>query len=263
VEERQRGCAERGDSGSGPGRLGCGAGRRPEGSRQAWSGEPATLVVTGEPGVGKSTLLDELVRRADGFHVLPSEALEGDIEPCSSLVGWGVTIDPAGLRASSSFLAAQEIRSILDGLGPDRPVLLRLDDLHGADPESVQAMIALMRRLSGDRLLLAVATRPLGDTHPTWQRWADSAANVTQITLNGLSLAEATDLARRRQPAVLHGAAVRERPGHPGWQPGAAGSGTVRAAHRATPRPTRGSAASAAAGCRGDGGQLGVSGRCR
>lgn len=171
-------------------------------SRQAWAGEPAALVVSGEPGVGKSTLLDELVRRADGFHVLASEALEGDIEPCSSLVGWGVSIDPTDLRASSSFLAAQEIRSILDRVGPDRPVLLRLDDLHWADPESVQALIALMRRLSGDRLLLAVATRPLGDTHPEWQRWADSAANVTQITLNGLSLAEATELARRRQPAL-------------------------------------------------------------
>lgn len=169
---------------------------------RARSGEPTTLVVTGESGMGKSTLLDEVARRAEGFSVLSAEGLDGDADPYSSLVGWGVSIDRADPRISSPFLIAQEIRSLLNDIGPDQPVLLRLDDLQWADPETVQALIALMRRMAGDRLLLMVATRPLGDAHPEWQRWVDRSDRVVRVTLQGLSLAEAEELAERLQPGL-------------------------------------------------------------
>ncbi|HOZ59064.1 MAG TPA: LuxR C-terminal-related transcriptional regulator [Nakamurella multipartita] len=152
--------------------------------------------------MGKSTLLDEVARRADGFKVLSTEGLDGDVDPYSSLVGWGVSVDRTDPRISSPFLMAQRIRTVLDDIGPDQPVLLRLDDLQWADPESVQALIALMRRMSGDRLLLMVATRPLGDAHPEWQRWVDRSDAVVRVTLPGLSLAEADELARRLQPGL-------------------------------------------------------------
>ncbi|WP_420122803.1 LuxR C-terminal-related transcriptional regulator [Nakamurella sp.] len=169
---------------------------------RARSGEPTTLVITGESGMGKSTLLDEVARRAQGFTVVSAEGLDGDVDPYASLVGWGLSIDRADPRISSPFLIAQEIRSVLDAIGPDQPVLLRLDDLQWADPESVQALIALMRRMSGDRLLLMVATRPLGDLHPEWQRWVDRSDRVVRVSLQGLSLAEAQELAQRLQPGL-------------------------------------------------------------
>lgn len=185
---------------------------------RARSGEPTTVVVTGEPGMGKSTLLDEVARRAEGFHVLSAAGLAGDVDPYSSLVGWGLSIDRADPRVSSPFLVAQEIRAVLDDIGPDQPVLLRLDDLQWADPESVQALIALMRRMSGDRLLLVVATRPLGDVHPQWQRWVDRSDRVVRVGLQGVSLAEAEELARPRQPG-LDSSTVRMLWEHTGRNP--------------------------------------------
>lgn len=185
---------------------------------RARSGEPTTVVVTGESGMGKSTLLDEVARRAEGFRVLSAEGLTGDIDPYSSLAGWGVSIGRADPRMSSPFLIAQEIRSVLDEIGSDQPVLLRLDDLQWADPESVQALIALMRRMSGDRLLLMVATRPLGEVHPEWQRWVDRSDRVVRVSLQGLSLAEAEELARRRQPG-LNSSTVRMLWEHTGRNP--------------------------------------------
>jgi len=186
--------------------------------QRARSGEPTTLVLTGEPGVGKSTLLDEIGRRAEGFRVLSTEGLEGDVDPFSSLAGWGVAIDPTDPRVASPFLIAHEIRVVLDSIGPDQPVLLRLDDLQWADPESVLALIALMRRLSGDRLLLAVATRPLGDLHPEWQRWTDRSTGVVGVTMRGLSLAEAAELAGRMQTG-LDPSALRMVHTHTGGNP--------------------------------------------
>ncbi len=81
--------------------------------------------------------------------------------------------------------------------------MLVADDLHWADPESVEALLWLLRRTSGDRLLVAVGTRPLpADVHPEWQRWNTGRTTAIQVTLAELTPQQVADLARRRWPQL-------------------------------------------------------------
>ncbi len=59
--------------------------------RSAGAGRPTVLVVEGDPGVGKTTLLDELVHRAGSFHVLSADGLEDEDVPFGVLAQWGST----------------------------------------------------------------------------------------------------------------------------------------------------------------------------
>jgi len=63
-----------------------------------------------------------------------------------------------------------------------------------------------------------VATRPLGDLHPEWQRWTDRSSGVVGVTMRGLSLAEAAELAGRMQPG-LDPSALRMVHTHTGGNP--------------------------------------------
>ena len=167
----------------------------------AAGGRPGLLVVEGAAGMGKTSLLDEVVRGATRFRVLTAEGLEGLRFPFAVLAQWGADVPrPPGGGVVDPFVAAQSLRTLI-GSGDRRPVLLRLDDLHWADPESVEAVVWLLQRASGDRLLVAVASRPLPDEmHPGWQRWLAGRADVTRIVLSGLSIDDAVTLVRRRRP---------------------------------------------------------------
>lgn len=167
---------------------------------RARRGDPVVIMVEGEPGVGKSHVLDEIVARADGFRVLTTEAVEGDLIPMGSLAGWG--IGPERSAGWSPVAGAEQIRQILEADGSGRPMVLALEDLQWADAESVEAIVAFMQRAVGERLALVVTTRPFGIEHPTWRRWAGRAAAVHRLVLSGLSLDEAIGLVRRRKPEL-------------------------------------------------------------
>jgi DNA-binding CsgD family transcriptional regulator len=153
----------------------------------ASSGSPTVLVIEGEPGVGKSSLLDELVARAVDFTVATAETYETTAAtPYALLARWGVDLK----AAESPSQAAQRLRERVDAMANDGPVLLIIDDLQWADPESTQAVVELLTRLAGDPLLLAVAGRPYAsDAHAAWQRWSSRPDRVTRIDLTGLPLA--------------------------------------------------------------------------
>lgn len=172
---------------------------------------PSVLVVHGDAGVGKTTMLDELGSRAAGFCVLAAEGVENDTTPYGVLAQWGVdvgqTIDGTVV---SPFMAAQGLRAVIDELAADGPVLLRLDDLHWADPESVRALTWLLRRAAGDHLLVAVATRPTdAAVHAEWTRWAAASEHVARISLTGLSSDDAVTFIQARRPTIPVGAALR------------------------------------------------------
>lgn len=107
----------------------------------ARAGAPGVLVVEGVPGVGKSTLLDEVAGRAEGFGVRMAEAAEGAAAPYSLLAQWGALISPTVLGGQvQPFVAAQQLRALTDELASSGPVLLLVDDLQWADEESVEAV---------------------------------------------------------------------------------------------------------------------------
>jgi DNA-binding CsgD family transcriptional regulator len=167
----------------------------------ARAGHPSALQVEGGEGTGKTSLLDELVARADGFQVLDAVALQSAADyPLGIMEQWGVQSHSGGSTAPP--FGAQLLNELLDRYAPQGPILLRLDDLQWADPESVDALVWLLQRAAGDRLLVAVSTRPLAiDVHPGWQRWFRSG-HVQAITVSGLSADQAIALVRDRQPAI-------------------------------------------------------------
>jgi DNA-binding CsgD family transcriptional regulator len=171
---------------------------------RARSGEPTVLIVEGDAGLGKSALLVELTEHARDFQTLRADGLEGDRTPFTVLAQWAVDPPrPSDGGEPSPRAAAKALQERLDSLALAGPVLLMVDDLHWADPESVEALLWLLRRASGDRMMVAVGTRPLpAELHTDWQRWVTGRDVVVRIVLDGLKPDQVRELARRQWPQL-------------------------------------------------------------
>jgi DNA-binding CsgD family transcriptional regulator len=172
---------------------------------RADAGTPTTVVVEGDAGIGKSTIVDLIAERTDGFRRFVTEAFETGLSvPYDALAGLGIDVTGASPNQPlTAVLAAQRLRSLVDGAGADSAVMLAVDDLQWADEESVNALVALMSRASGDRLLLCVGSRPLAPgAHPLWRRWASRPGRVEHLPVTGLDLEQAADLVRATHPGA-------------------------------------------------------------
>lgn len=138
----------------------------------ARSGRPSVLLVEGGAGAGKTSLLNETLTLAENFRVFAAEGGQTGSSPFGVLHQWGVdALGSSEGRAVEPFAAAQGLRRLGDAQDDGAWILL-LDDLQWADPESVEALTWLLRRSAGDRLLVALGTRPLSpDAHVGLQRW--------------------------------------------------------------------------------------------
>jgi ATP/maltotriose-dependent transcriptional regulator MalT len=159
------------------------------------NGTSAAIVLVGEPGIGKTRLLAELAEQADasGHLVLSGSAseLEQDLPFwvfVDALDEYVQGLEPRRLAAladdvrtelamvfpSLSALATgkevalqheryrshRAVRELLELLASTQPVVLVLDDLHWADPASVELLGALLHRPPAAPVLLALAMRP-------------------------------------------------------------------------------------------------------
>jgi DNA-binding CsgD family transcriptional regulator len=158
-------------------------------------GRSAALALVGEPGIGKTRLLAELAARADerGQLVLYGSAseLERDLPFwvfVDALDEYVQGLEPRRLEALdddvrvelahvlpslSRFAAAggaafqheryrshRAVRALLERLTATTPLVLVLDDLHWADPASVELLGALLRRPPAAAVLVGLAVRP-------------------------------------------------------------------------------------------------------
>jgi DNA-binding CsgD family transcriptional regulator len=172
----------------------------------ARDGRPRLLVVDGEPGMGKTALLDELITRAADFRALRAEGSEEGPPPYGLLQQWGIELPRAADSGEPTIAAVtQALREQASIRADGHPLLLAVDDLHWADPESQRAVAGLLRRAAGDRLLVAVTTRP--QEHPAWPQWTTTPRQLVQVSLTGLSLEHAATLVRHRWPSVAPGTA--------------------------------------------------------
>jgi ATP/maltotriose-dependent transcriptional regulator MalT len=144
------------------------------------TGAGASVAITGEPGIGKTRLVRELVVRAGtaGFQVLSGRGSEfeqdvpfalaidaldrrlGEIGPdelrrlgderVAELAAVFPSVIGTGERLSSSlrverFRCHYAVRAMLEQLAESGPILLVLDDLHWADPASLGLVTHLIR----------------------------------------------------------------------------------------------------------------------
>jgi DNA-binding NarL/FixJ family response regulator len=159
--------------------------------RSLFAGQGAVVAIEGEPGIGKSRLLDHLAAvaaeegatvvgaRASEFesdlpYALWTEALERHLSDAGErrLSTMGI-VDPAALAtllpALAGLAAAPEagdrhrahraLRDLLERLAATRPLVVWMDDVHWADPASLDASSALVRRPPAAPVLFALASR--------------------------------------------------------------------------------------------------------
>ena len=141
-------------------------------------GTAGSVVVHGEPGVGKSALLAEVLSTLSGVRVLRTQGLESEsplafaalhrlLRPVLDLVGrlpepqahaLGVafgqetgTVEP--------FLVAVATLSMLTEAAEQQPVVCVVDDAHWLDVASTDALLFATRRLEADPVAMVFAAR--------------------------------------------------------------------------------------------------------
>ncbi len=137
------------------------------------------LVLSGEPGVGKSSLLDAARDDADGMTVLLAQGIQSEAElPFAALhqllrpvLGRVDDLAPPQAHAlrvalglaegagESRFLVSLAVLSLLSEEAEERPVLCLVDDGQWLDDASADALVFLARRLDAEGIALLVAVR--------------------------------------------------------------------------------------------------------
>ncbi len=146
-------------------------------------GQSRVLVVSGEPGVGKTALLESAIASASGFRVMRTVGVESEMElafaalqqlcapmldrldrlPAPQRDALGVAF---GLRAGAApdrFLVGLAVLSLLADAGEEQPLVCLVDDAHWLDRASEQALLFIARRLLAESVALLFATRDPGE----------------------------------------------------------------------------------------------------
>jgi DNA-binding CsgD family transcriptional regulator/tetratricopeptide (TPR) repeat protein len=145
----------------------------------ARAGESRALVLRGEPGVGKTALLDYLVEQASGCRVLRATGVQSEMELAfaglhqllaptldrvehlpapqrdSLRTAFGVSPGPMPDR----FMVALAILSLLSEAAEERPLICVIDDEQWLDRASAQALAFVARRLDVESVGLVFAAR--------------------------------------------------------------------------------------------------------
>jgi DNA-binding CsgD family transcriptional regulator len=169
------------------------------------AGESRALVVRGEPGVGKTALLDYLAGLASGCRVVRAVGVESEMELafaglhqlCAPMldrfehlpvpqrdalrIAFGLSAGPAPDR----FLVGLAVLSLLSEVAGERPLMCVVDDEQWLDRASAQALGFVARRLAADPVGLVFAARIPGD---------EELAGLPELMVEGLREGDARAL---------------------------------------------------------------------
>ncbi|MFD0327976.1 ATP-binding protein [Streptacidiphilus monticola] len=154
----------------------------------AREGTSGVLVLRGDPGIGKTALLDHAVAEAEGFRVLRASGVESEarlsfatltqllapvLDRSAALPGpqraaleraLGLAEGPVG--GGDRLLVGLAVLTLLGDMAEERPVLCVVDDVQWADHSSAEALQLAARRLGAERVALLLAARPEGAELP-------------------------------------------------------------------------------------------------
>lgn len=218
-------------------------GRIADALAQARSGRGGTVIVTGEPGVGKTRLTAEAITAARDAGMATARGRAGTVgpavpyrplveallalsraEPASEEPGGPAPLparllaDPHGTEAAavSPLMVAEEVLRLIAAAGRGRGCLLVLDDLHEADPGTLAVVEYLLDNLGHlPAVLLLTAERgPCGAVALAARARQDGVATVIDLTPLGRSAVRrlvASELGiapEQVSPALVHRAAT-------------------------------------------------------
>jgi DNA-binding CsgD family transcriptional regulator len=177
--------------------------------QEARAGRSGVLALVGEPGMGKSALLDECVAmagsgatailRARGVQSeaqIPFAGLSELLRPAlqyldripehlASALEGALALVPT--RAENRFALGAATLSLLSAYAEDRFVVVIVDDIHWIDGSSADAMSFAFRRLLADPVAVILASRA---GEPSFLDGSD----IRQLRLEGIDVGSASDL---------------------------------------------------------------------
>jgi DNA-binding CsgD family transcriptional regulator len=178
-----------------------------EAARDSRSG---AVVVRGEPGIGKSALLEDTRDRASDMHILSARGVESESElpfaalhqllrpaldklerlPPPQAAALRVALGLEDAPADQRFLVFAACLSLLSEHADQRPVLCLVDDAHWLDTASADGLLFVARRLEAEGIVMLFAARE-GDVR------AFDAADIPSLMLEGLDAEAAETLLSR------------------------------------------------------------------
>jgi AAA ATPase domain len=186
-------------------------GPRPEleaisGAAKAAAGyRPSVVWIEGDAGWGKTSLLRHALRSLpQGFTVVTAEA-----DKFAADLSFNLLEQLGARQATAVFPAGLELLEYLGRLQSAGPVVVAVEDLHWADPESRGALLVAARRLSQDRVHMVVTSRPEPAPDDGWQRLRLDPSRCLVVPMRRLSLAEVSEMARASGVSLSAAAAER------------------------------------------------------
>jgi hypothetical protein len=197
----------------------------------AHAGTGGALVVRGEPGIGKSALLDYARQRAAPMAVLSATGVEAEsdlafaglhelLRPVLGYLGELPDIQSRALAGAlglapsthtDRLLISAAVLGLLAAAAEDRPTLCVVDDAQWVDRPSAEALVFAARRLRAERLAILFGAREGEATR-------FEAAGLGELMLTGLAdEAAATMLATqaRQAPPSVRDRLLAEAAGNP------------------------------------------------
>jgi DNA-binding CsgD family transcriptional regulator len=189
---------------------------------RARSGRSETLVLIGDPGIGKTALLEYAAAHAPDFRMGRTRGVESETELafvglldlCRPFLGLLDRLEPqqadilratfglGGEQEATAFAIGAATLSLLAAAAEDDPVLLLVDDAHWLDRGSADVLAFAVRRLDADAVAALIATRP-SEGRPYVRR------DFPELELRGLDEAAAAKLLAREAGATLDSVSTR------------------------------------------------------
>jgi DNA-binding CsgD family transcriptional regulator len=170
------------------------------------AGQSRTVVLRGEPGIGKTALLEYLLQRASGCRLARAAGVESEVElPFAGLhrlcvpmlAGLDAVPSPQrdalatafGLRSGDApdrFLVGLAVHSLLSNAAEEQPLVCVVDDVQWFDQVSAEVLVFVARRLLAESVALVFGVR--SDARD------DVLAGLPELKVRGLGRRDATAL---------------------------------------------------------------------
>ena len=202
----------------------------------ARAGDPQVVMVQGEAGIGKSSLVVEFL---GGQRGLTTVAASG--EPAETVLPYGVVQQlAAGAAAASPGVLAGlellshgpdpgadplavgvELRALISSLPGKQAAAVVIEDLQWADLPSARALLFACRRLGADQVLMILTGRPEATSQlgEGWTHFISGDRRASVVTLRGLDAGELGTLCRRLGRTELSERTVGRLADHTGGNP--------------------------------------------
>ncbi len=174
---------------------------------RARDGRGGALIVRGEPGIGKTALLETARERAGSMRVAEAAGVESEAglpfaalgelaaplldgldslpEPQAAALSAALALAPVTYAATDRLAIFAGFLGLIGSATRERPLLLLIDDAHWLDRSSAECIGYAARRLAGHRAALLVAARPESSAEPL------GGGGVEELMLRGLGRADA------------------------------------------------------------------------